>query len=352
MNDLEQTLSAIRPVDWNLLPSIQRQLDALTKPKDSLGVLEDLARRICLIQGTLNPSLGKGRIYVFAADHGVADEGVSAFPKAVTAQMIANMAHGGAAINVLAKQSGAELCLVDIGVDADVSYLTGVRHEKIRPGTRNMIHEPAMTKDETIRALAVGIRLAAEAAEQGIGILGTGDMGIANTTASAALMAALLPCTATDIAGRGTGIDDDTLDKKKKVIERSLDRHRDRLQDPILALAAVGGLEIAGIAGVILGAAAHRMPIVVDGFISSAGALVACRAAPAVEDYLIFSHRSAEQGHALFLEEMGARPLLDLSMRLGEGTGAALALPVIAAGIAVFNEMARFDTAGVSNKTA
>ena len=280
----------------------------------------------------------------------MADEGVSAFPKAVTPQMVRNMLAGGAAINVLARHAGAESCVVDMGVDDPLENAPGLIRRKVRRGTANMAKGPAMSREEAVRALEAGIELAQSAAAEGVRMLGTGDMGIANTTPSSALFAALLPCPVEEITGRGTGIDDAVLTHKIEVIKRSLEVNRARLADPLEALAAVGGFEIAGIAGLVLGGASRRVPVVVDGFISSAGALVACRMKPAVRDYLFFSHKSNEAGHAVFLRLFGAEPLLDLGLRLGEGTGAALAMGLVEAAVKVYNEMATFRSAGVSGK--
>ncbi len=351
MTQLDMTLADIKPVDASLEPAVRARLDNLTKPRGSLGYLEDIAVRYCLATGTAEPRMGGKAIFTFAGDHGVADEGVSAYPKEVTPQMVANMLAGGAAVNVLGAHAGADVHVVDMGVDADLAGAEGLIDRKIRRGTANIAQGPAMTEEEATRALEAGIALAREAVEGGVTLLGAGDMGIANTTPSAALFAALLPCAPEDITGRGTGIDDAALSRKIEVVRQALQVNAPRLATPLGCLAAVGGLEIAGIAGMALGAAASRVPMVVDGFISSAGALVACRMCEAVRGYLFFSHRSEEAGHAVFLERFGVRPILDLGMRLGEGTGAALAITVIEAAVRVYNEMATFDSAGVSSKS-
>jgi nicotinate-nucleotide--dimethylbenzimidazole phosphoribosyltransferase len=285
-----------------------------------------------------------------AGDHGVAEEGVSAYPKAVTPQMVRNMLAGGAAVNVLARHVGAEVRVVDIGVDDPLDNASGLIRKKIRPGTGNIAQGPAMTPEEALHAMLTGAELAREAFKEGITLLGAGDMGIANTTPSSALFAALLPCEVEAITGRGTGIDDATLERKIQVIKKALVVNRNSLSDPFNALATVGGFEIAGITGLILGAAACRIPVVVDGFISSAGALVACRMCGHVKEYLFFSHCSAEKGHVMFFERFRTKPILDLTMRLGEGTGAALAMTIIEAAIKTYNEMATFDSAQVSKK--
>ncbi len=351
MSTLKRAIDAIVPVDPALEPGIRARLDSLTKPPGSLGRLEDLAAQYCLITGTLEPSLGGKEIFTFAGDHGVAAEAVSAYPKEVTAQMVRNMLAGGAAINVLARHVGARVCVVDIGVDDPLQDSPGLCRRKVRSGTGNIARGPAMTEPEAVRALETGIELANEASARGATLIGAGDMGIANTTPSSALMAVLLPCPVEEVTGRGTGIDDAALRRKMEVIERVISVNRERLGDPLTALAAVGGMEIAGICGLVLGAAACRVPVVVDGFISSAGALVACRMCKPVKEYLFFSHCSGEAGHRVFFNRFGVEPLLDLGMRLGEGTGAALAMSLIEAAVKIYNEMATFDSARVDRKT-
>ena len=351
MERLKPILDAIMPVDRSLEPEVRAHLDNLTKPPGSLGQLEDLATRYCLMTDTLSPQMGKKRIITFAGDHGVAKEGVSAFPSEVTPQMVYNMLAGGAAINVLAKHVGADLQVVDIGVADPLEGAAKILRRKVKPGTDNMSRGPAMTREEAIQAILVGVELAHAAADDGVTLLGTGEMGIANTTPSSALYASLIPCPVVEVTGRGTGIDDSRLQHKIKVIERSLEVNASRLDDPLSTLAAVGGLEIAGICGLILAAAERKLPVVVDGFISSAAALVAMRLRESVIDYLFFSHCSAEAGHHTFFERLGIRPILDLDLRLGEGTGAALAMHVIEGAVKIYNEMATFDSAGVSSKT-
>ena len=350
MERLRSILGAISPVDRSLESEIRAHLDNLTKPPGSLGFLEDLAANYCLMTGTTAPRLGKKRIVTFAGDHGVAAEGVSAFPSEVTPQMVYNMLGGGAAINVLAKHVGADLQVVDIGVADPLQDASGLLPRKVRPGTKNMSEGPAMSEEEAIQAIQVGADLANGAADDGVALLGTGEMGIANTTPSSALYAALIPCPVIEVTGRGTGIDDARLKNKIEVIERSLAVNGHMLQNPLSTLAAVGGLEIASICGLILAAAGRKLPVVVDGFISSAAALVAMRLSRSVEDYLFFSHCSAEAGHRTFFDRMGIRPILDLDLRLGEGTGAALAMQVIEAAVKIYNEMATFDSAGVSGR--
>jgi len=306
--------------------------------------------QVCLIQGTHQPRLGKKRICCLAGDHGVACEGVSAFPQEVTPQMVHNMLSGGAAINVLARHVNADLVVADLGVAAPLGNQSGLYSRRIRGGTDNIARGPAMRRDEAVAALTIGIDLAGTAAAEGVTLLGTGDMGIANTTPATALLAAYLGCPVESITGRGTGIDDQRLAHKIEVIKRALAVNRDQLADPLGTLAALGGFEIAGIAGLCLGGAAHRVPVVVDGFISTAGAVAACALCPAVRDYLIFSHLSQERGHRVIMDALHARPVLDLGMRLGEGTGAALAMDVIEAAVKIYNQMATFSGAGVSQQ--
>jgi len=350
LESLLPILDAITPVDRSLEAKIRAHLDNLTKPVGSLGFLEDLAANYCLMTGNITPQLGKKRIVTFVGDHAVAAEGVSAYPSEVTPQMVYNMLAGGAAINVLTKHIGADLQVVDIGVANPLEGASGLLRRKVKAGTDNMSRGPAMTQEEAIQAILVGVELAHAAADDGVTLLGTGEMGIANTTPSSALYASLIPCPVIEVTGRGTGIDNTRLRHKIKVIERSLEVNANLLSDPLSTLAAVGGLEIAGICGLILAAAAKKLPVVVDGFISSAAALVAMRLSESVLDYLFFSHCSAEAGHSTFFERLGIRPILDLDLRLGEGTGAALAMHVIAGAVKIYNEMATFDSAGVSSK--
>ncbi len=348
MNTIQQTLASIHPVNRALSAAIEAHLDNLTKPPKSLGRLEELALQYCLATDTTTPQLGKKRIYCFAGDHGVADEGVSAFPKAVTPQMVLNMLAGGAAVNVLTRHAGAELVVVDMGVDDPLEGAQGLCRAKVANGTASIARGPAMTIVQARQAVETGIDLADQAAQEGITLLGTGEMGIANTTPAAALFAAYLQCPPATVTGRGTGIDDARLAHKCQIIEKALAVNAGHLADPLATLAALGGFEISGICGLVLGAAARRIPVVVDGFISTAGALAAVRMCPAVIDYLFFSHLSREQGHRIVMDKLNMRPVLDLDMRLGEGTGAALAMPVIEAAVKIYNEMATFDSAQVA----
>ncbi len=344
----KQTAESIHPVSEDRLDAAWRRLDDLTKPRRSLGRLEELAARFAAMREEATPDVSGKAVYVFAGDHGVVDEGVSAYPREVTALMVRTFLAGGAGINVLARCAGAEVHVVDIGMAAPLPDAPGLIQRCVRRGTGNLLREPAMSRREAEQAVEVGIEMAENAAERGVHVVATGDMGIGNTTPAAALFAALLPAGAAEVTGRGTGLDDEALAHKVQVIADSLERASGGLEDPISALAAVGGLEIAGICGLCLGGAALRMAVLVDGFISSAGALVAMRINPSVSDYLVFSHCSAEPGHRVFFEREGIRPLLDLDMRLGEGTGAAVAMQILEDGVRIFNEMSTFSEAGIT----
>ncbi|MDF1615013.1 nicotinate-nucleotide--dimethylbenzimidazole phosphoribosyltransferase [Desulfurivibrio dismutans] len=345
--DLAALCRSITPADAAIREQAQARLDNLTKPQGSLGKLEMLAARSCAITGQLDCRLQRKTILTFAADHGVTAEGISKFPPEVTIQMIHNFLGGGAGVNVLARHVGAEVRVIDVGAAGEVSA-PGLISRKVRPGTANIARGPAMSQAEALAAIKVGIDTAREAIADGAEILGTGEMGIGNTTPSAALFAALLPVPVNLVTGLGTGIEQEARQHKVEVIEQALKVNHAHLAQPLPALAAVGGLEIAAICGVILEAAQSRVPVVVDGFISSAGALVAMRLAPVVVDYCFFSHMSAEQGHKIFFQEMQLEPLLHLDLRLGEGTGAALAMGLVDAGLKIMHEMATFGEAGVS----
>jgi nicotinate-nucleotide--dimethylbenzimidazole phosphoribosyltransferase len=350
MSLLDKTMEKIVPVDHGYKAAVRAHLDNLTKPVGSLGYLEEIATDYCLAAHTSDPHMGGKIIFTFAGDHGVADEGVSAFPKEVTFQMVRNMLGGGAAVNVLASWAGIELRVVDIGVGAPMKDVQGLIERNIRQGTANIAEGPAMSLEEAKRAIEVGIELADEAVNKGATLIGTGEMGIANTSVSSALFAALLPCEVKGVTGRGTGIDDAVIKHKVSVIERALRVNKESLTDPLNTIAAVGGLEIAGICGLILGPVSRHVPVVVDGFSSSAGALVACEMCSYVREYLFYSHLSAEKGHSVFFKHYRIRPILDFRMCLGEGTGAALAMSLIEAAVRIYNEMATFDSAGISKK--
>jgi nicotinate-nucleotide--dimethylbenzimidazole phosphoribosyltransferase len=348
MNPLNETLARIQPVDPELLAKAQAKLDHKTKPIGSLGRLEEFACRFAAITGGMTPSVTKKTIFTFAGDHGVVEEGISAFPREVTPQMVFNFLQGGAGVNVLARHSGAEVLVVDIGVDFPFEEMPGLIRKKIASGTRNFTKGPAMTRDEALAAIGVGIELADLAKAEGVTLVGTGEMGIGNTTPSSAIIAAISGLSPRQVTHRGTGISDSALENKIRVIERGLAVNLPDPHDPIDVLAKVGGLEIGGIAGLILGCAANRIPVVVDGFISTAGALIASELHPSVKEYLFAAHRSVEIGHGFMLERIGVEPILDLGLRLGEGTGAALAMGIIEAAVKVLNEMATNAEAGVA----
>lgn len=327
---------------------LERQ-SILTKPPGSLGLLETLAVDLCALQASDHPAADRVAVTVFAGDHGVCVEGISAFPQEVTGQMIANFASGGAAISVLSELLGATLEVVNLGTVTPVAeQLPGVRHEIVCPGTANLAIGPAMTPDQVVAALTAGDRAAQRAAENNAQLYIGGDMGIGNTTSAAALACALLEQPPADLVGPGTGLDAAGQSHKISVVARALDRHGDN-RSPLEVLASLGGLEIAALTGALLGAAQRRIPVLVDGFIVSVAALVGVRQQPGLRDWLLFAHRSAEPGHQRVLDALDARPLLDLNMRLGEGSGAAVALPLIRSACAVHNRMATFSDAGVSN---
>ena len=352
---LAAVLAAIRPVDPALYDLAQAHLDNLTKPRGSLGRLEELARRLYAMSGGAAPGVDPGRIYVCAGDHGVAEEGVSLFPQEVTRQMVANFLAGGAGINVLARTAGLELRVVDAGClgepFAPHALFAGAR---VASGTANLAVAPAMDRETCERALLLGVSLAGQAAREGVRSLGTGDMGIANTTPSTALFCAFLGLSPQLVTGPGTGLAADGVRRKAAVIARALALHRDVVAsgDAVAILAALGGLEIACLAGLVLGAAVNRLPIAVDGFISTAAYVAARAICPAVADYAVVSHASAEPGYQAVMAALGEKPMLDLDFRLGEGTGAALAMVLLRAAAAVYNDMATFDAAGVTGSSA
>lgn len=350
MDVVSKTIKGISPVDETLYEAAQKRLDNLTKPPGSLGRLEEFARRLVAITGNLNPILDKKVVFTFAGDHGVVQEGVSAYPREVTAQMVFNFLRGGAGINVLARHAGAEVVVVDIGVDHDFAEAAGLMKMKVVKGTKNILKGPAMTRQEAIRCLEAGIELAGGYAKKGYKIFGTGDMGIGNTTPSSAIASVLTGRPASEVTGRGTGISDESLRRKIRVIEDAIMSNKPDADDAIDVLAKVGGAEIGGIAGLVLGAAFNRVPVVVDGFISTAGALIAYCLEPRTKDYMFAAHNSVEKGHKAMLGKMGLKPVLDLDLRLGEGTGAALAMTLIEAGLKIYREMATFGEAGVSDE--
>ena len=352
MSKLVEICSHIREPDWRVAEETQQLLDRKTKPRRSLGRLEELACQITAICGTSEPDPPRKAIVVMGADHGVAEEGVSAYPQEVTGQMLLNFARGGAAINVLARHAGARVVVVDMGVKVPLHAVPEIRARRIGPGTCNFTKGPAMTREEAVAAVEVGIQIAEELVRDGVTLLGIGDMGIGNTTAASSLAAVFTGAPAEEVAGRGTGIDDEAFKRKVDVIRRGLSINAPDPKNGLDVLAKVGGFEIAGLAGVILGGAASRVPIVVDGFICGSAALAATRIAPLTAGYLICSHRSVEVGHRLVLQALGTKPLFDLDLRLGEGTGAALAMNLVEASLCILREMATFTAAGVSDSGA
>ncbi|MBI5640210.1 MAG: nicotinate-nucleotide--dimethylbenzimidazole phosphoribosyltransferase [Nitrospirae bacterium] len=353
MELLKNTLKNIQDVNAEFYVIAQRHLDNLTKPPGSLGRLEEFAKRLVAISEGKNPPLDKKVIFTFAGDHGVTEEGVSAYPKEVTPQMVLNFLRGGAGINVLARHAGAEVVVVDIGVDYDFSS-TGAEHaiplqiRKIMRGTRNMTKGPAMSGDEAVQCIETGIELAGKYAKKGYRLFGTGEMGIGNTTPASAVASVLTGRSVSEVTGKGTGISEESLENKIQVIEAALSLNRPDPNNAIDVLAKVGGTEIGGIAGIVLGAAANKVPVVIDGFISTAGALIAYCLEPKSKDYMFAAHNSVEIGHSVMLKKMGMRPILDLDLRLGEGTGTALAMLIIEGGLKIYKEMATFGEAGVS----
>ena len=349
MNTVQSTLERIKPVNIDLLNQAQARLDNKTKPPGSLGRIEEFARRMTVIGGTNPPESLKKVIFTFAGDHGVTEEGISLYPREVTTQMVFNFLRGGAGVNVLARHTGAEVRVVDIGVDHDFAGCVGLIHKKVARATQNFTKGPAMSRDEMLAALRVGIELADQCRIEGVGLVGTGEMGIGNTTPSSAIIAAISGKGVADVTHRGTGISDAALLNKIRVINEGLYLNQPDATDPLDVLTKVGGLEIAAIAGLVLGCAANSLPVVIDGFISTAGALIASELHPNVRDYIFAAHQSVEIGHRFMLERIGVEPILDLGLRLGEGTGAALAMTLIEAGVKIMREMATFDEAGVSH---
>jgi nicotinate-nucleotide--dimethylbenzimidazole phosphoribosyltransferase len=350
MDLIESTAKDIKPVNEEWYEVAQKHLDNLTKPPGSLGRLEEFARRLVAITENKKPVLDKKAIFTFAGDHGIVAEGVSAYPKEVTPQMVFNFLRGGAGINVLARHAGSEIVVIDIGVDHDFGEVEGLMHMKVVKGTGNFAKGPAMTRDEAVKCIESGIELAKGYAKKGYKIFGTGDMGIGNTTPSSAIASVITRTPVSEVTGKGTGISDEALLRKIRVIEDAIRLNNPDPGDAVDVLSKVGGAEIGGIAGLILGAASSRIPVVVDGFISTAGALIAYTVQPAVKDYIFAAHNSVERGHRVMLEKMGLTPILDLGLRLGEGTGAALAMLMIEAGLKIYKEMATFQEAGVSDE--
>ncbi len=347
-DQLDAVIQGIAPLDQEAMEGAAERLNNLTKPLGSLGVLEDIARQMAGITQTPFPSLPKKSGVLMAGDHGVVEEQVSAFPREVTTQMVQNFVNGGAGINVLSRHVTAELFLVDVGVYDDISNIEGVWHRKVACGTRNMTQEPAMTEEEVLAALHVGFEVAEKFHRENVGLVFTGEMGIGNTTSSSALLHMYSDQPLEILVGRGSGVDDDRLTNKINAIKKAVAVNQPNPEDPLDVLAKLGGLEIAGLCGVFLGCAYRRIPVIVDGFISSAAALMASKFCPMSKDYMIGSHLSKEPGHQVMLSLLDLKPMYTMDMRLGEGTGAALAMDAVDAAIKIINEMATFADAGIS----
>ncbi|MFC2051848.1 nicotinate-nucleotide--dimethylbenzimidazole phosphoribosyltransferase [Chloroflexota bacterium] len=348
---LSNILGIIKPLDAVAMAEARARQDILTKPQGSLGRLEELSIQLAGIQGKAIPQIRHKAIIVMAGDHGVVAEGVGNWPQEVTAQMVYNFLGGRAGINVIARQAGARIIVVDMGVAGELGASPQLLSRKVAPGTRNMSLGPAMNMEQAVKAVETGIEVVSAEVANGLDIVGTGDMGIGNTTASSAICAAITGESVAEVTGRGTGITDEQLGHKIEVINRALAVNQPDPKQPLDVLAKVGGFEIGGLVGVILGAAAHRIPVVIDGFISGAAALIATALSPGLKDFLIAAHVSAESGHRLLLKHLGVEPLLDLGMRLGEGTGAALGICLAETAARVLAEMATFTEASVSERS-
>lgn len=346
MEKLNYVLNKIEPIDGQMMDITQKRLDSLTKPLGSLGRLEDLAKKVAGITSNERPKIKNKVIFTIAGDHGVVEEGVSAYPQEVTPQMVLNFINGSAGINVLARHIGTKVVVVDMGVAVDINH-PEVINKKVGYGTKNIAKGPAMTKEQAIKSIENGIEVV-ESQKEKIDIIGTGDMGIGNTTPSSAIVATITGEEVEKVTGRGTGIRDEIFDNKVRVIKMALKINEPNPEDAIDVLSKVGGFEIGGITGVILASAKNKIPVVIDGFISGAAALLAYKLKPEVKDYMIASHQSVERGHKILLEYLGLEPLLKLDMRLGEGTGAALGIGLVEAGVKILNEMATFEEANVS----
>ncbi len=344
---LQQTIDCIQPVNREFHARAQAALNRLTKPVRSLGRLEDLAAQYVAITQVFPPTAPKALVFTLAADHGVAGEGVSAYPSSVTAQMVQNFINGGAAVNVLAKQVGAGVRVVDMGVQCDLGHLPGLIVHKVGMGTKNFLKGPAMSREEAVQSIEIGIRLVRDAYAEGIRLVGLGEMGIGNTTASSAITVVMTGRPVAKVTGLGTGVDAKTLARKLQVIDQGLTLNCPDPQDPVDVLAKIGGFEIGGLVGILLGGAACRIPVILDGFITGAAALLAIALAPHCRAYMIPSHVSVEPGHRIVMDSLGFRPLLDLDLRLGEGTGACLAIGLLQSSLACLTQMATFESAGV-----
>ncbi len=348
MTLFEETVKNIKPIEIDPDGKIRDYMNKFAIPAGSLGRLEELAISYVSITGDFNKAIKNKVIFTMAGDHDVAEEGVSAFPQSVTGEMVKNFLNKGAAVNILADHVGARVIVVDCGIKPDINSSPGLKIKKVGRGAKNIAKGPAMSREDAIKSIEAGIESFNEEVTNGIDIVGTGDMGIANTTPSSAIIAALDGLDPEVVTGRGTGINDKALQNKINVIKKALEINKPNPSDPIDVLAKVGGFEIGAIAGLCLAAAGNRTPIVVDGFISTAGAYIARKIKPEVGAYIISSHKSVEKGHSVFLEKMGKKPLFDLNMRLGEGTGAAIAIGLVEASMKLFTQMASFAKAGVS----
>jgi nicotinate-nucleotide--dimethylbenzimidazole phosphoribosyltransferase len=351
MSLLEHTIHAIpATLNQDAFTAAKDRLLNQAKPPGSLGIMEDISARLAAIKGAIDVHLTNKRIITCAGDHGVTQEGVSLFPAEVTPQMVLNFAGGGASVNVIGKHAGAIVKAADIGVNFDFDPDLPIFHKKVRHGTANFTREPAMTRDEAVQSIEAGIEIVGELmAEAPVDLLGTGDMGIGNTTPSSAIIAAFSGIPVEKLTGRGTGINDAALNNKISVIQRGLDLHRPNPSDPLDILSKVGGLEIGGLAGLVLGAAAHGIPVICDGLISTAGALIACELAPAAKQYLFASHKSVEIGHKYMHDRLGLTPLIDLQFRLGEGTGAAVCMELLDLSTRILADIKTFEEVGVTN---
>lgn len=350
MEKIKKIISKIKPINKKAMKNARDRLDNLTKPLGSLGKLEEIAERISGIRGRLAPVIKQKAIFTLAGDHGVVAEGVSAYPTEVTAQMVYNFVKCKAGINVLARHVGARVIVVDMGVAIDLEHRPTIVNKKVAYGTKNIAKGSAMTHEQAIQSIKTGVELVENELSKGIDIIGAGDMGIGNTTSSSAITAVITGAEVKKVTGSGTGIDDAVLKHKIKVIRQALKINQPNPNDPIDVLAKVGGFEIGGLVGVILAGATHQLPVVLDGFIVGAAGLIAYSLAPQVKDYLFAAHCSVEKGHKIILNKMGLKPLLDLGLRLGEGTGAALGISIIEAATKILNEMATFEEAAVSKK--
>jgi len=349
-NLLSETLNMMGSLDTQIMADAQARQDTLTKPQGSLGRLEKLSVKLAGIQNKRIPKIEKKAVITMAGDHGVVAEGVGNYPQEVTAQMVYNFLRGGAGINVMARQIDARIVVVDMGVASEMEPNPQLLSRKVAPGTQNMTSGPAMSMEQAIKSIETGIKIINDEISNGLDIIGTGDMGIGNTTSSSAICAVFTEKSVSEVTGRGTGISDKQLTHKVDVINKALAINQPDSKQPLDVLAKVGGFEIGGLAGVMLGAAANRIPVVIDGFISGAAALIATTLSPALTDYLIAAHVSAEAGHRLLLNHLGLKPLLDLEMRLGEGTGAALGIFLCETAARTLAEMATFAEAAVSEK--